>query len=319
MIPLLVVTGFLGAGKTTFLRGLLPAVAQRGLKARVVLNDFQDARVDSATLADVAPDLVALSSTCVCCESLEEMTAALASITRRGPDAREIAIVEANGGTEAGELIALLGSEPALDHLSPPLQLTIIDAKRFGTRGWQNEMEREQLVTATHVAIGRLDLVTPARAAEVRAAVSALAPRAAWVDPQALAGLLDVLEGEVSPIPARTQRGPAAAGHVHHDSDRHFASLLVELPRPVEPAAFLAFLHALPAEVVRAKGIVILTDPPGEKRSFQKVDTEAEISPCELAEPEKLPPRAIFIGPQLPEALIEERLGPFLNGDGGGR
>jgi G3E family GTPase len=58
--PLLLVAGFLGAGKTTFLRALLPALARRGLRARVLLNDFQNARVDGATLADVAPDLVAL-------------------------------------------------------------------------------------------------------------------------------------------------------------------------------------------------------------------------------------------------------------------
>ena len=194
MTPLVLVTGFLGAGKTTFLRALLPALSRHGLRARVVLNDFGDARVDAATLADVAPDLVALSGSCVCCESLDEMVAVLAGLH---PGAQEVVLVEANGGTEASELVGLLGAEPALDHLSPPLQLTVVDAKRFGARDWQNVMEREQLATATHLALGRIDLVAPDRAEQVRREVSAAAPRAAWVTPDSFAALLAEIEPEI--------------------------------------------------------------------------------------------------------------------------
>ncbi len=69
---------------------------------------------------------------------------------------------------------------------------------------------------------------------------------------------------------------------------------------PSTPQAFTSCLASLPAEVLRAKGIVLLRDPPGEKRSFQKVETDVEISPCQLAEPEQHAPRAVFIGPRLP-------------------
>jgi G3E family GTPase len=330
MTPLLLVTGFLGAGKTTFLRGLLPALGQRQLRARVVLNDFGDARVDAATLADVAPDLVALSGSCVCCESLDEMVAALAGL-RCGP--QEIVVVEANGGTEAGELVALLGAEPALDHLSPPMQLTVIDGKRFGSRGWQNVMEREQLATATHLALGRLDLISAARADEVRSATAAIAPHARWVTAETLAETLADIEAAIRTTPSRAQLGArigfvSEAGatphdhawheepsgailHVHNPAD-HFASLLLDLPGAIDAERFLRFLAGLPQEVLRAKGIVLLRDPPGEKRSFQKVDNEAEISPCELADPELLVPRAIFIGPHLPIAIIEAEVAALL-------
>jgi hypothetical protein len=53
---------------------------------------------------------------------------------------------------------------------------------------------------------------------------------------------------------------------------------------------------------------VLLRDPPGEKRSFQKVEREVEISPCQLADPEQHAPRAVFIGPRLPVDLIEAQL-----------
>ncbi|MDB4718438.1 hypothetical protein OAG11_06165, partial [Verrucomicrobia bacterium] len=48
--PLLLITGFLGAGKTTLLRSLLTDILEHGFKTDVILNDFGDAEIDSATL-----------------------------------------------------------------------------------------------------------------------------------------------------------------------------------------------------------------------------------------------------------------------------
>ena len=326
--PLLVVAGFLGAGKTTFLRRLVPALASRGLRARVILNDYKDARIDAATLADLVPDLVALSGSCVCCESLEDLLALLGQMR---PAPGDVVVLEANGGTETSELLSQLAGA-ALPHLTPPLQLTVVDSRRFGDRGWQNTMEREQLETATHLYSSRRDQVGPERLAEVRRVVAGLAPAAAWVDPESLADLLVPIEAAAraaaSDRPQKTQdhdhdhKDHDHSQHHDHDHSQHhdhdhgredqavhpFAAYVVELPFPVHAAAFEKCLAELPPDVLRAKGIVILRDPEGEKRSFQKVAEEVEISPCQLAEPETLAPRAVFIGPRLPIALIEERL-----------
>lgn len=305
--PLLVVTGFLGAGKTTFLRGLVPAVAARGLRARVILNDFKDARIDAATLADLVPDLVALSGSCVCCESLDDLLKTLGEMSIAPGD---VVVVEANGGTESGELLALLAGA-GHRHLTAPLQLSVVDAQRFGRRGWQDQMEEEQLATATQLHLGRTDQVTPERAREVTATASAVAPAATWTTPAALAELLAALVRD--PVAAGGDSRPAHHQGHDHDRDGHdhihpFAAHLVELPFPVDAGAFTACLAALPPEVLRAKGIVLLREPPGEKRSFQKVEQDVEISPCQLAEPEQHAPRAVFIGPRLPVDLIEARL-----------
>src|SRR4051812_3662274 len=106
MTPLLLVAGFLGAGKTTFLRALLPCLRSRRRQARVLLNDMGDARVDGATLADLTAELVSLNASCVCCESWDDLLSALA-LTPTGPD--QVVIIEANGTTDIIELLALLG------------------------------------------------------------------------------------------------------------------------------------------------------------------------------------------------------------------
>lgn len=317
MTPLLLVAGFLGAGKTTFLRSLLPALAARGLRPRVILNDFQNARVDAATLTDLAPELVALDGDCVCCETFADLMKALTTMDL-GP--AQVVIVETNGTTDTGVLLELLGGEASLDRLSPPMQLTVVDGQRFANRGWQNTMEEEQIQTASHVLLSRLDLIPTVRAAEVQLAVGRLAPRALPVTAESLAEDLARLEPAIR---GQSRRAVAAGGrvegppgggasHPHHHGGgharHHFASMQIPLDGPVDELAFLTFLRELPPEILRAKGIVELRDPPGQRRSFQKVDSFAEISPCQLAEPEAVNPVAVFVGPAIPEAEVRARL-----------
>jgi G3E family GTPase len=307
MTPLLLVAGLLGAGKTTFLRALLPALGRRGLRARVLLNDFQNTRVDGATLADVAPDLVALAGACVCCESLDQLLEALAAIPG-GPG--EVVVVETNGATDTAELLTVVSGAQGLDRLSPPLQLTVVDGKRYGRRDWQNVMEQEQIATASHVAVSRLDVVSPERAGEVNRALALCAPRAWRVTPETMADALAALRD--APHPARPGPPHSHGDHGDHAAHLHFASLELPLPAPVDAAALLRFLGELPAEVLRVKGVALLRDPPGDKRSFHKVEDEAEISPCQLADPETIAPAAVFVGPRLPVDLIRRRVAALL-------
>ena len=66
--PLVLVTGFLGAGKTTFLRALLAELASRNITADVILNDYGNAALDAASLAEHAASLLPLAGSCACCE-----------------------------------------------------------------------------------------------------------------------------------------------------------------------------------------------------------------------------------------------------------
>jgi hypothetical protein len=70
MTPLILITGFLGAGKTTLLRQLLVQLRAANIRAHVILNDYANAALDSATLRDLAPDIIPITGSRVCCNSL---------------------------------------------------------------------------------------------------------------------------------------------------------------------------------------------------------------------------------------------------------
>lgn len=67
MTKLNVVTGFLGAGKTTFIKNYLPWLKQQGLRSCVIENEFGVAGVDGATLNAAGASVLEISGGCVCC------------------------------------------------------------------------------------------------------------------------------------------------------------------------------------------------------------------------------------------------------------
>jgi G3E family GTPase len=69
--PVVLITGFLGAGKTTLLRDLLASLNEEGIASNVILNDYADATMDSATLEEFAKNVEPLTATCACCEGLD--------------------------------------------------------------------------------------------------------------------------------------------------------------------------------------------------------------------------------------------------------
>jgi G3E family GTPase len=103
VIPLALLVGFLGAGKTRFLTQLLPELHARGLRPRVILNDFANASIDASRLAELDALVTPLNGECVCCTSLRELMDALLAVQGRPGD---VMLIEANGATEADELLA---------------------------------------------------------------------------------------------------------------------------------------------------------------------------------------------------------------------
>ncbi len=306
--PLLLIAGFLGSGKTSLLRTLLPLLGARGLRPRVFLNDFQNADLDAATLKDLAPTLVALSGSCLCCQNETALLEGLAAVKGVPGD---VILLEANGTTDTAGLIELLTGSPGLEQIAPPLQVTVVDVLRFGTHDWMNHMEADQILTATQIGFTWTDTVDEARSADVRRSVRQINPRAAEITPEGLVDLLVQVESDLRDLPDRLHldgSGTTPLPARPHNPEAHFASFQAPLPVTVDPVAFLAFLKALPPSVLRAKGIVSLAAPIGEKRSFQKVGDHAEISPCRLADPEDLEPSAIFIGVGMPNLEIRTRL-----------
>jgi G3E family GTPase len=312
MTPLIVIVGFLGAGKTTFLQKLVPALGAEGLTPSLLINDYQNARIDAERFRGVIDEVTTLNGDCVCCGSRDELLAALEQFEHR---TGRVLLLETNGTTDSEQLLETLAFNKDLKRFTPPIQLSIIDGQRWQRRFWHNALEREQVRTATHLFISRTDIIAPERLASVEKSLDSLGIHAPVTDPASfakeIASLPDTLKSPRSqkPYSHDTEHHRSEGEHHHHHAKHHFASCEIPLPAFVFKRAFEDFLNALPKEVLRAKGLVVFREDPGEFQIFQKVGHDGPVHFFPIGpHPLIQEPVALFIGPQLPVEILKAQI-----------
>lgn len=318
MTPLVLLVGFLGSGKTTLLKNMVPRLSKQGLRPTVIINDYQNAKVDAEQLRVLGTEALPISGDCVCCGSREELIETLTSFQHTSDS---IVLVETNGTTDSEQLIEMLSLEPGLKGFSPPIQVTIVDVPRWQKRFWHNQLEREQARTATHVFLSKVSDSNIKRLEEV---LSSLEKHEIGGRRLSLDELIDDLVAIATSVRSEPERHFCSCeGHDHghdHDEDchnhdhghdhqhhehHHFASLELALPNEVARHDFDRMLKNLPRQVIRTKGLVRFKEQPGEFFVFQKVDRfdEPQFFPVG-ASPRVNVPLALFIGPQLHEGEL---------------
>ncbi len=320
-VPLVLIVGFLGAGKTTFLRELLPLLEARNLDPFVVINDYANAKVDASSLAKQGRTVTPINGNCICCDSVMELMNVLLEIPLTE---NRIVLIEANGTTDPTSLIEHLLVNPELRHrFAPLLQVAVVDLKRWQKRHWHNELEQLQVETASHLLFTRESIETKTRRAQVRSDIEWVNPKAREIEQQTFALELEMLarspRGGQGDNEKRT--GPCThEPHHHHDHehpphhDKHqlahaFVGLEVDLPKPMEAAHLLRWLKSLPAEVLRVKGVVQLMEEPDKWFQFQRVDDfSGEAALHELPQEPIVSPCAVLIGVHLDTESIRQRL-----------
>lgn len=318
MTPLILLVGFLGSGKTTYLRRLLPALKDQGIVPHVIINDYQNARVDAELLRELADSIVPISGSCVCCGSRDELLGALEKF-EHAPD--RVLVIETNGTTDSEELIELLSLDPALARFTQPIQLSIIDGQRWQKRFWHNALELDQARTANFLFVSRWDDIGARRREKVEESFRHHGLRGARVAPDGFAGEIGEILTEVRSVPTR-QGGmhSTARGCGHHPephtshSSHHFASLQIELPETVSRRAVTEFLDGLPREVIRVKGLARLAESPDEYHVFQRVDDGATQWLPIGQTPRLSQPVVVLIGPGIESGQIEARAAVLLSG-----
>jgi G3E family GTPase len=308
--PLVLITGFLGAGKTTFLRDLLGQVKAQNLTADVILNDYENAALDAETLHGKAESIAALAASCACCDGLSDLVqlAVTAQATRSS-----VLVVELNGTADP---LPLLESFTLLEnklHFRPRWQVCVVDARHFGKREEFSALEILQLHTASHFVISHTAGVDRT-ALIVR--VRSINPHATEITAARLSSHLAATIAAMQPAVSYGQQTEVKLPHRNgHHLAHAFTGCQILLPPRVREKTILGWLAALPDSVYRAKALVSLIDSPEVRHLFERVAGDIMPNPLEVPITQRVPPSAILIGPRLdPAGLLElshQHFGPL--------
>ena len=220
-VPLTVVTGFLGSGKTTLIAALLrrPELA----RAAVIVNEFGEIGLDHELVEASEEDLVELSTGCICCASRGDLAAAVARLAAKRGEGRAIdrIVLETTGLADPAPIAQAAMVDPALRAF---VRLDRIVATVDAVAGIETldarAESRSQAALADVLLLTKTDM-EGARTAEVERRLSALAPHARRV--VAVRGAVEpalVLAEEEDADGAAARRafpdsGPGAHGHDH--------------------------------------------------------------------------------------------------------
>lgn len=256
-IPVSIVTGFLGAGKTTLIRALLDS--PEGANTAVVVNEYGEVGIDNALLRASSDATVLLGNGCLCCtvrsDLQESLHTLVADRTRGAVPAFQRVVIETSGLADPGPLLQTFASDRALGqefHLQA--LVTVIDAPN-GARNLSTAPEaREQVALADRIVLTKTDLAEPEAAA---ALVRELAGLTAAPVECAMHGAIDpaYLLDERLDLPVRIREHDHAHAHSHN-----IDSFAITLDRPLRWSAFeqaMAVLTALRGpDLLRVKGII---------------------------------------------------------------
>ncbi len=135
-IPVHIVSGFLGTGKTTALRHQLES--RKGEKIAIIVNDFGEAGFDAEVLESDAPfDIVNIPGACVCCTAPEGFAGALTAVLEQKPDRL---LIEPTGLARPQDLVDTIRRGPERDKLSIGPVTVLVDPRRLDS-GSKSELE----------------------------------------------------------------------------------------------------------------------------------------------------------------------------------
>jgi cobalamin biosynthesis protein CobW len=283
-VPATVITGFLGAGKTSLVRHLLARA--EGRRLAVVVNEFGELGIDRELLlgcgdaACAEEDLVELANGCICCTVAEDFLPALMRLLDR-PAPPEHILIETSGLALPKPLVQAFSWPEIRTRTTVDGVLTVIDgaavaagmfadnpeavARQRATDpalSHDNPLEEvfsDQLACADLVILNKIDLIEPARLAalrreievRLRPGVKLVTTREGRVPAEVALGLGAAAEDDLASRPSIHE---LEAEHDHDD----FESFVVRRGPVENPAAFLARLKNLIRlhDVLRVKGFV---------------------------------------------------------------
>ena len=295
-LPLIILGGWLGAGKTTWLRHQLHA----GLQAHVIVNEAAGVAVDDALLSQ-AKGVTVLAGGCACCNGRDDLVAALRSLAdrRSAGDAIPEIILETSGLADPAAIITSLADDPILvRHFRLIGTTVLVDAVNGAAELAAGTLAIQQIRAATALILTKTDAASPTAIARLAATLVVLNP---------LAILSAAVAGVAVPLPALN-----AAPMPLALTTRAVTAVTLPIPKGADWASLSlwlsALLHAHGDRLIRLKGVV--QTPAGRLliQTVRRTVQPPEMLPADLGTDDML----AVIGESPDAAALQASLARFL-------
>lgn len=299
-LPVTVIGGYLGAGKTTLVNRLLRAAD--GQRLAVLVNDFGATPIDRDLIVSSSGDTLEISGGCVCCSYGSDLMDTLMTLPEQRPDIERV-VLETSGVALPGMVASAVTLLPAYRIDGIVVMADVETVRTMADDAYLGDTITRQLAAADLVIANRCDLVNEPSLQETIAWLATQSPAArilpairAEIAPDLLLGLSD----GTSPRLSTTLTTPGAP-----DAASLYDSLELDVPETIDITELGRRLSAPGTGVLRAKGIL-------NRVALHVVGQRFEI---DVAPVGAKPGRLVVIGlrARLDRAAVERALQPSLS------
>ncbi len=301
-VPFSILTGYLGAGKTTVLNRVL-ANAQ-GRRIAVLVNELGRVAIDSKLILSRGSDVLELAGGCICCslDLKNDLWDGIVDVVKRSkPDH---VVLETTGIAEPQAIVDGLGRLPAEHQGVVDLAgvIAVVDGVVGKATLQDREEASEQVITADRVLFSKLDIAGPELVSAIHSSVSALnndAERAAFPHTP---------DGDRALVPwlLNHRRQAKKAARSHHHSHQVSAAVFCE-QTPLHSVPLMKLFEELAPTLLRVKGWVHIANE--QRRAYLELAGDTLSlrydKPWGETRPET---ELVVIGDNLDEAALRRRL-----------
>jgi G3E family GTPase len=314
-IPVTVISGFLGAGKTTLVNHLMQQ--HMGGRIGVVVNEFGEVGIDGQLIVAEEEALIEINNGCVCCTVRADLVASVKELLARSHAGIERLIVETSGLADPAPVLQTFLADPGLrEAVELESVVTVVDGHHFGQQ-LNDEIVREQVAFADVIVINKIDLIDQPALQQLKLQIRALNPTASITTASHSRVAADSLLGvRRFSLPALLELEPDLLDENAHDHE-HDVSIqscaLIETGA-LDPDRFNRWINQLVQErgqqLMRMKGVLHFASEPRQFH-FHSVHMLLEARPGRVwRADETRENKFVFIGrdldmPRLREAFVD--------------
>jgi G3E family GTPase len=274
VIPVSVLTGFLGSGKTTMLRHLLgqPEFS----RTAVVINEFGEVGLDHELIEASEDSLIELQTGCLCCKIRTDLAQTLQDLLQRRDEGRcapfDRIVIETSGLADPAPILQTLMTDTNIaGRLVLGGVVTTVDAVNGAETLGREGISQKQVAVADRIVLTKLDLAGPAKPVLIRRLEEFNAGAPVLIaDHGRIDSLLVFNSGLYDPQTKSTDVNAWLAEEAHaHSHTRHGADIkayAIVRQEPIRAVALALFLEALAEhcgyDILRLKGIVNILESP---------------------------------------------------------
>ncbi|OHX65637.1 CobW family GTP-binding protein [Flammeovirga pacifica] len=313
-IGVTILTGFLGAGKTTFLNNLIQKYPNT--KFAVIENEFGEVNIDADLVIDNQEDVFELSNGCICCNLNGELREVLRKLLNSGKKIDHL-IIETTGIAEPDGVAAAFIGDPSIAQLFEiNAAIGLIDVKNFDFAVKNHPVAMKQITFADYLVFTKCDLATEEEIKNIKFQAKLINPLAlvdqVTLDQFVTKDIINLNSYQSDKVEERTSFVPLNHQHQHGDVVSHSFSFEGEVDA-VKLEMWLSVLFQLQFEVIfRFKGIFNIQNEEN-KVIIQGVRNESKIEIGSVwEEGEKKWNRVVIIGKGLKREPLEKKLKSIL-------